>query len=71
MTKAFESIAQGLREAIELNEGKSTAASIHHLKKIDGDILSNFEASTIRTQKAQQVAQADTVVRLSPRHSAA
>jgi putative transcriptional regulator len=35
MTKAFESIAQGLREAIELNQGKSIASKTHRPMEID------------------------------------
>lgn len=35
MTKAFESIAQGLREAIDLNHGKPVAARIHRPEEIN------------------------------------
>jgi putative transcriptional regulator len=35
MTKAFTSIAQGLREAILLNEGKPIAAQAHRPAEID------------------------------------
>jgi len=35
MSKAFESIAQGLREAISLNEGQTIHANTYHPEKID------------------------------------
>lgn len=35
MTSAYESIAQGLQEAIDLNEGKSVAAKTHRLPHVD------------------------------------
>ena len=35
MAKAFESITQGLREAIDLNEGKPIAARTHRPEEID------------------------------------
>lgn len=35
MTKAFESIAQGLREAIALNQGENVAAQTHRPAEID------------------------------------
>lgn len=35
MDKAFESIAQGLREAISLNEGKAIAARVHRPVEVD------------------------------------
>jgi len=35
MTKAFDSIAQGLREAIALSEGKSVAAKVYRPAEID------------------------------------
>lgn len=35
MTKAYESIAQGLNEAIALNEGKPVAAKVHRPEEID------------------------------------
>lgn len=35
MTKAYNSIAQGLHEAIDLNEGKPIAAQVHRPEEID------------------------------------
>ncbi len=35
MSKAFESIAQGLREAISLNEGQAIQTNTYHPEKID------------------------------------
>jgi len=35
MAKAFDSIAQGLREAISLNEGKPVAVKTHRPEEID------------------------------------
>lgn len=35
MTKAFDSIAQGLREAIALSEGKPIAAKVHRPEEIN------------------------------------
>ena len=35
MTSAFDSIAQGLQEAIDLNKGKDVAAKTHRLEPID------------------------------------
>ncbi len=35
MTKAYDSIARGLREAIDLNKGKPVAAIIHRRAEID------------------------------------
>lgn len=35
MTEAFDSIAQGLREAIALSEGKPVAAKVHRPEEID------------------------------------
>jgi len=35
MAKAFDSIAQGLREAIALNEGKAVAANTHRPEEIN------------------------------------
>lgn len=35
MAKVFESIAQGLREAINLNEGKPVAARFHRPEELD------------------------------------
>lgn len=35
MAKAYESIAQGLKEAIALNEGKPVAAQVHRPEEID------------------------------------
>ena len=35
MTKAYSSIAQGLHEAIALNEGKTIAARVHRPEEID------------------------------------
>ena len=35
MTKAFDSIAQGLREAIDHNAGKPVAAKVHRPEEID------------------------------------
>ena len=35
MTSAFDSIAQGLQEAIDLNNGKDVAAKTHRLEPID------------------------------------
>ncbi|WP_299073561.1 helix-turn-helix domain-containing protein [uncultured Paraglaciecola sp.] len=35
MTNAFDSIAQGLQEAIELTEGKKVAAKIHRAPEVN------------------------------------
>ena len=35
MSKAYKSIAQGLHEAIALNEGKAIAARVHRPEEID------------------------------------
>ena len=35
MAKAFESIAKGLREAIELNKGKRVAVRVHRPEEVD------------------------------------
>ena len=35
MTSAFESIAQGLKEAIDLNDGKKVAAKIHRAPEVN------------------------------------
>lgn len=35
MTSAFESISQGLQEAIDLNDGKKVAAKIHRAPKVN------------------------------------
>lgn len=35
MTSAFESIAQGLNEAIDLNDGKKVAARIHRVPEVN------------------------------------
>jgi putative transcriptional regulator len=35
MTNAYESIAQGLQEAIDLNNGKDIAAKTHRLEPVD------------------------------------
>lgn len=35
MSKAFESIKQGLQEAIEFNQGKRTKAIVHELSPVD------------------------------------
>ena len=35
MSKAYETIAQGLKEAIALNEGKSITVQVHRPEKID------------------------------------
>jgi putative transcriptional regulator len=35
MTKAYDSIAKGLREAIDLNKGKPVAAKTHRPEEID------------------------------------
>lgn len=36
MSRAFESIQQGLREAIEFAEGKNSKAIVHEVDQIDG-----------------------------------
>ena len=35
MTSAFESIAQGLKEAIDLNDGKKVAARVHRAPEVN------------------------------------
>ncbi|WP_334030772.1 helix-turn-helix domain-containing protein [Alteromonas sp. P256] len=35
MNSAYESIAQGLQEAIDLNDGKKVAAKTHRLPQVD------------------------------------
>lgn len=47
MANGFESIAQGLREAIDLNEGKPVAARTHRPEEID---VANLRASLGLTQ---------------------
>lgn len=47
MAKAFDSIAKGLREAIELNKGKAVAARTHRPEEID---VASLRASLGMTQ---------------------
>ena len=42
MSNAFESIQQGLKEAIEFAEGNTKAATVHHFDPVDVKAVRTF-----------------------------